>query len=122
MSRRYYRQPVAHWLDLRYADTCHVCGAALPKGARAFYDPATRQVTCTELACAEANGLTREVWHGAPTSGRWVKTFSEHRIGTPALRRPPTGPGFGMSPYVKRGRCEDAPCCGCCDDGTGRQW
>jgi hypothetical protein len=71
----------ARWMDLRYPGKCAQCGKDLPAGSRAFYDPADKTVCCTELVCAEAHGVTEEVWKGSPTTGRWVRVLSEHRLG-----------------------------------------
>ena len=75
MSYRRYRgapRP-ARWMDLKYAGVCSVCGERLPVGTRAWYSPADRSVTCTNLECARARGLTTEVWHGSPIHGRMVE-------------------------------------------------
>jgi hypothetical protein len=106
-------------MNLHYAGRCHVCNGDLATGARGFYDPATRKVTCTAIKCAGQDGLTTMEWYGAPTSGRFIERLNDHRIGngydsgpsTPARRGNRAGNGF----VRKYGRCEDAPCCGCCD-------
>jgi hypothetical protein len=69
-------------MALKYAGTCKVCGRAIPAGETAFYDPAARSTTCADMACAKADGLTHQVWHGSPVSGRWVDALSEHRMGS----------------------------------------
>jgi hypothetical protein len=100
------------WMELRYAGTC-TAGETLPAGSRAFYDPADRSVTCTDLEHAAAAGLTTEVWQGSPVSGSWVRTLSDHRLGGPAadpFSRTRSRGYYGRD----AGRCEDAPCCGCC--------
>ena len=82
-------------------------GTPIPAGATAFYDYATRATTCHAIECADADGLTREQWQGAPTSGAWVKVVAAQRL----------GPGAPMPERTwkeRYGRCEDAPCCGCC--------
>lgn len=90
------------WMDLRYAGTCRVCKTELPAGTRAYWEPSDRSTTCTAMDCAAANGLTEEVWNGSPVSGSYVTQLSATRF----------------APFGNRGRfgrCEDAPCCGCCD-------
>lgn len=102
------------WMDLRYAGTCRGCNKQLPKGSRAFYDPRDRLICCTSLECADRYNLVTEVWHGSPTSGRYVKTLSERRIGT--VESDPFARTRSRGYYGRdAGRCEDAPCCGCCD-------
>lgn len=119
--------PAARWMDLKYAGRCHVCGQALAQGARGFWDPDTRAVTCTSLECAETDGLTTRVWWGAPTSGSFVTRLNDHRVGpstapmAPTRPRPNRGRGRGRSSYrssVFGHRCthEDYPCCGCDPD------
>lgn len=118
--RRYSGAPrPGRWMDLRYPGNCHGCDKPLAKGDRAFYDPRDRLICCTDIECADKFGLTREVWHGAPTSGRYVKTLSETRLlglSAPARQRViATTFSSGDTVYQNaNGRCEDAPCCGCC--------
>lgn len=117
-GRRSYAPRPARWMDLKYAGACHVCGASLGRGARGFYDPETRAVTCTDMDCCEKDGLTAQEWWGAPTSGQWVTKRSDHRIGAGVPVEPRivvTRFSSGATSYRNsRGRCEDAPCCGCC--------
>jgi hypothetical protein len=101
----------ARWLELRYAGVCQAGQHAMAAGERGFYSPAARAVlSCADLEHAEAAGLTHEVWQGSPTSGSYVKTLSDH----PITRSDQTV----YARFDRRGgygRCEDAPCCGCCD-------
>jgi hypothetical protein len=103
-------------MDLRYAGTCKVCGARIAAGDRAYWDASARTVTCEAMACCEADGLTTN----KPLTGPWdkrrdLRERAERRIGAAA----PTDP-FAKTRsrgYYGHdaGRCEDAPCCGCCD-------
>ena len=102
-------------MELRYAGVCKVCGESLPKGTHAYWDAAARTVTCHALACCEADGLTRQEWHGSPLSGSMVPARTEKRYGRSAPRVITSTFNSGESVSVNaRGRCEDAPCCGCC--------
>ena len=102
-------------MELRYAGTCKVCGNRAAVGERAYWDASARTVTCRMSACCEADGLTRQEWQGSPVYGAYVTVRAERRIGE----------GVAANPFAKtrsRGyygrdarRCEDAPCCGCCD-------
>lgn len=141
--RRFAPPAVARWLTLRYDSTCKVCHTELPAGTRAFWDPAPKNATCTNIECAKADGLTKSEWFGAPTSGRWVDVLNDHRIGQPAATVPMVegkaveyheyqagvfryldgsdGRWFKRTRYgIRAGventgiRCIDAPCCGCC--------
>jgi hypothetical protein len=68
-------------MDLRYPGKCAVCHVDLAAGDRAFFDPRDRSTCCTGIECAKAHGCTRSVWVGSPTSGAWVDTLSELRLG-----------------------------------------
>jgi hypothetical protein len=101
-------------MDLRYAGTCKVCGDAIPAGQRAYWDAAARTVTCWKLSCCEADGLTEQECHGPAGT---VTVRRAYRVGAAA-------PGLVVTTRFNsgatthrnaRGRCEDAPCCGCCD-------
>jgi hypothetical protein len=113
----------SRWMHLHYAGICKVCGEKLPAGSHAFWDVAAKTVTCDSLDCAEADGLTTN----EPLTGPWDKrsdtrVLTGQRIGAPApvSHSAPTraytvrfNSGAEMSVNA-RGRCEDAPCCGCC--------
>jgi hypothetical protein len=75
-------------MSLRYAGTCHVCGGAVAAGETAFYDQSTRRITCSTMACADADGLTRDGWVGSPASGHWAPALSDRRIGSGYVRDP----------------------------------
>ncbi len=116
-NRRASNQPgKSRWMDLHYAGTCKVCGSAVPAGTLAFYDAAAKTVTCHSIECADKDGLTTE----SPLTGPWDKrtdtrVFTDHRIGQSAPRSITVRFNSGESMSVNsRGRCEDAPCCGCC--------
>lgn len=79
------------WMNLRYAGTCKVCGATVAKGERGFYDRASRRITCSQINCAKADGLTEKVWAGSPVSGKFVDTLSNRRIGQPYVADVPSG-------------------------------
>jgi hypothetical protein len=74
----------SRWMDLRYAGTCKVCGARIGTGERGYWDTGARTVTCSALACCEADGLTTQEWSGSPVSGQFVVVRSEHRVGSAA--------------------------------------
>lgn len=112
----------SRWMPLRYAGVCKVCGGPIAKGTSAFYDAAARTVTCQDLDCCEADGLTTVE---SPT-GPWDKRTDlrkrlERRLGA-AAPIPPRPPRVvtarfnsgGVAWVNANGRCEDAPCCGCC--------
>jgi len=105
----------SRWMNLRYAGTCKVCGVAVPAGTNAFWDAGARTVTCYNIACCEADGLTTQEWKGSPVSGQFVAVRAARRIGAPAPSVITTVFNSGAVVTVNRnGRCEDAPCCGCC--------
>jgi hypothetical protein len=107
-------------MTLRYPGTCKVCGSSLAAGTLAFWDAGARTVTCDAIDCAAADGLTTN----KPLTGPWdkradIRELADHRIGSPAPVAPKRvhtirlNSGAVLSVNA-RGRCEDAPCCGCC--------
>ena len=108
MTRRYRSTRastprVSRWMALKYPAACKVCRAPIAAGATAYYDYNARTATCGDPECTKADGLTREEWRGSPVSGGYVTVTAERRLGE------------GYRTWKQRyGRCEDAPCCGCC--------
>lgn len=102
------------WMALRYAGTC-TGGERLAAGARAFYDPADRSVTCSNLDHAEAAGLTSEKWIGSPTGGSYQRVLTDGRRDIDGAKVVNTRYGRRRGYEWTGSRCEDAPCCGCCD-------
>jgi hypothetical protein len=124
-NRNYRRTSGAgsRWMQLRYADTCKVCGARIAVGETAYWDAGARTVTCHAMDCCDADGLTAN----QPLTGPWdnrtdLRVRADHRIGAAAAAAAATAPrviatsfNSGATVYQNaRGRCEDAPCCGCC--------
>ncbi len=115
-NRRSASRAGSRWMALRYAGTCKVCGSRIAAGAWAYWDAAARTVTCERIECCDADGLTTN----KPLTGPWDKRTdtrerTDHRIGTAAPRVIATRFNSGAVVYQNaRGRCEDAPCCGCC--------
>jgi hypothetical protein len=112
----------SRWMNLRYAGVCKVCGNRVAAGDRGYWDASARTVTCPALACCEANGLTTVKlptgpWDGPPDQRITVR--ADQRVGAAAPFPPRvivTRFNSGSTIYQNaRGRCEDAPCCGCCD-------
>jgi len=108
----------SRWMDLRYPGVCKVCGKKVPAGERAFYDADSKKITCWDLECCVADNLTEQVWSGSPVDGQFVPQRMERRLGEPFQSG--TDDPFAKTRsrgYYGRdaGRCEDAPCCGCCE-------
>jgi hypothetical protein len=115
-ARRSNNSQGSRWMDLRYAGTCKVCGSHIPAGTRAFWDAGAKTVTCAAIDCADTDGLT----NNRPLTGPWdrrtdTRELSDHRIGSaaPSVITVQFNSGATMTRNA-RGRCEDAPCCGCC--------
>jgi hypothetical protein len=72
-------------MTLRRPDTCAVCGLDIEAGTEAYWDAEARRVSCVEHDAAER-----------PEADPFARTRSRGYYGRDA------------------GRCEDAPCCGCC--------
>jgi hypothetical protein len=101
-------------MELRYAGTC-TAGHPIAAGERAFYDPVDRSVTCTNLEHAKAAGLTTEKWLGSPTSGGYRTVLTDGYRDVDGARVVNTRRGKRRGYEHTGSRCEDAPCCGCCD-------
>lgn len=76
-SYRSRRPAEPRWLDAKYPGTCRQCEQPIAAGQRAYWWPASRTLTCTEIPCAAADGLTETVWHGSPISGHAVEVLAE---------------------------------------------
>jgi hypothetical protein len=106
----------SRWMSLRYAGTCKVCGRSVPAGALAFWDAGARTVTCDAIDCAERDGLTTNKALTGPWDHRTdTRVLADGRVGSAAPQVITTRFNSGAVVSVNaRGRCEDAPCCGCC--------
>jgi hypothetical protein len=93
---------MAKTLTLKKPATCADCGAALPAGTKARYYNASH-----------IYGLT---CHEQKPRNRPARRFANR--GHRASHYDPTGfytaDGTLLGRQNARGRCEDAPCCGCC--------
>jgi hypothetical protein len=116
-------------MTLRYPGICKVCGRDLPAGSFAFWDAAAKVTTCEAIECASKDGLTEtrcptgpwdkweahEVIRDHPVAGSWrigapapVAHVKPARVNTIVLN------SGAVLTVNANGRCEDAPCCGCC--------
>jgi hypothetical protein len=74
-------------MELRYAGTCKVCGAAIAAGALGYWDQAAKSVTCDRMDCAEADGLTRRKSLTGPWDTRTdTRVLADRRIGAPVRK------------------------------------
>lgn len=96
-------------ITLRYPAKCRDCGAQLKKGTRARWYGKGKVYgnTCHELTGSHKTG------------GLYPRRTSNHESpGMTASRYDPTGfytaGGTLLGRTNANGRCEDAPCCGCC--------
>jgi hypothetical protein len=113
----------------KYAANCSSCGLAVPAGTGLLAGSRTDGYTVHHAPAR---------WHGSPISGGWVDGCpaatdkSNAALGhvgnafvTNAASRAPLEPKTPRRSYAytsggarmtsRYGRCEDAPCCGCCD-------
>jgi hypothetical protein len=74
-------------MTAKYRGRCAKTGAPIVPGDEIYFDTITRDAWITEE-------------HGDPDGSRWVSNV--FNIGGKEFYR------------NKKGRCEDAPCCGCC--------
>jgi len=109
--RTAYRRPVQRTGPRanKYDAGCSRCGRLVPAG--------TGILTGNRDLGYEVRYGDRK-WHGSPVSGKWVGGC-EDATDQPVYevtRKPGrayTASGARMT--SRYGRCEDAPCCGCCD-------
>jgi hypothetical protein len=108
----------SRWMSLRYAGSCKVCGSRIAAGEQAYWDANARTVTCEAMACCEADGLTTEKLPTGPWDGpadQRITVRADKRVGAAAPYVITTRFNSGAVVYQNsRGRCIDAPCCGCC--------
>ncbi len=107
-------------IALKYAGTCKDCGATLPAGTRARYYGRGR-IYGTECHPQRATRRTREEvaraeLHDSRLS--WQTHGNRHADAQYLSKLDPTGFYNSAGECIGRvnpaGRCEDAPCCGCC--------
>jgi len=79
-------------MSLRYPGVCRVCGSSLAAGALAW-----DKRTDTRVLADHRIGSAAPVAHVAPKRVHTIRLNSGAVVSVNA-----------------RGRCEDAPCCGCC--------
>ena len=91
---------MAATITLRFAATCRDCGADLPAGTVARFYGRGRVYGTTCHANSERPVAFGSTGENAP---RYARTRSNAYAPRP------------------RGRCEDAPCCGCCDTYSGAE-
>lgn len=94
-------------MNAKYAGTCGDCGKRFPAGARIDYDRnAPRGIKTFHADCGEDYG--EDVGNAAEAElARFETSEPSHHV-----MEITTASGT----YYQRagGRCEDAPCCGCC--------
>jgi len=115
-------------INLKFAANCKDCGAYLPVGTKARW---YRKSGTFGIGCHEKDGTINEgfdrttIAEGAPkrrtpqSRAPWAGASDEREsMGMRASRMDPTGfyaaDGTLIGRTNARGRCEDAPCCGCC--------
>lgn len=91
---------------------CKICGTEIPAGRGQLYRNADGSWAVVHLP---------QEWKGSPVSGRYVGGCPEDTAklnrdggwGQPAVSGAYVT-SSGASVTGSRGKCEDAPCCGCC--------
>jgi hypothetical protein len=95
----------------RYAGTCEICSARVPAKGGVLRQPRPGRFTVRHLVCDRyPDGVVPAHWVGSPVSGHW----EEARVIRPQVVATTFASGATVIRNA-RGRCEDAPCCGCCD-------
>jgi hypothetical protein len=91
-------------MNSKYAGKCGECGQRFPAGTLIDYDRnAPKGLKAFHADCNDASAGTAEAPYGEFGSTEW-NNRPTHEIRT------------SEGTYYQRagGRCEDAPCCGCC--------
>ena len=93
----------------KYDGGCDTCGRLVPAGTGV-------------LTGSRANGYkirhSERRWIGSPVSGKWVggcEDAADQPVYEAPKRRSYAYTSSGARMSNRYGRCEDAPCCGCCD-------
>lgn len=86
-------------MNARYAGRC-VCAGTFGRGAVIEYDRALRRVVACPSCNPDAAAVT-PAWVPERKRPRYQSTYTRFSSGAEVFTN-------------KRGRCEDAPCCGCC--------
>ena len=103
----------------KYPGTCRDCGQPVSRGARIAYHGRGRGVSCAKCASeaeddyeAQGAGFTdaEDMEGGLPSRAMLESDGRLARRGLTVVR---TSSGWSGT-RNSRGRCEDAPCCGCC--------
>lgn len=81
-------------ITARFSSQCPVCGQRIGKGSRVEWE---RGSMARHVECCGQTGGERQ----ASQSKRYGSTYTRFSSGAEVFTN-------------KRGRCEDAPCCGCC--------
>ena len=110
-GRSYARRPLQHTGPRanKYDAGCSRCGRTVPAG--------TGILTGNRDQGYEVRHSDRR-WIGSPVSGKWVggcEDAQDQPVYVKPERRSYACTSGGARMTSRRGRCEDAPCCGCCD-------
>jgi len=94
----------------KYPGECRDCGARIARGCTITYHGRGAGVSCSACAQAGAGG------DGAESDPDGEDHSARMRCDRAAAPRVSVTrfAGGGVSYRNSRGRCEDAPCCGCC--------
>jgi len=89
-------------MQARYPGRCAATGRRFPAGSTIDYDRATKRAILVDSNPAE---------DGAESHGAYLARQTRTGAGSVSNVFRTSGGTFYRN---KRGRCEDAPCCGCC--------
>jgi hypothetical protein len=110
-GRTSYRRPVQRTGPRanKYDAGCSVCGRTVPAGAGVLTGN-------RDIGYQVRHG--DRTWVGSPVSGKWAggcEDFADQPVYVAPVRKTYAYTNTGARMTSRRGRCEDAPCCGCCD-------
>lgn len=88
-------------ITAKFDSTCTQCGRPVHKGQSVEWTRGARGVYHTDCSSASANASSDANTARTPRAGRGRSHYTRFSSGAEVFTN-------------ARGRCEDAPCCGCC--------
>jgi hypothetical protein len=97
-------------MQSKFPGVCRDCNSRVPKGALIVYHGKGLGISCAVCAEVSADDLPDEDESAGLERGTLASDRGLARRGLTVVR---TSSGWSGT-RNSRGRCEDAPCCGCC--------
>lgn len=98
-------------MQSKFPGTCRECNARVPRGATIVYHGRGAGITCQ--SCAEGADDGEPVCEDTGAGLESGTLASDRQLARAGITCVRTSSGWSGT-RNSRGRCEDAPCCGCC--------